>query len=76
MYVCICLGITERQIHEAAQNGATCLRDLRHQLGVTQECGRCASCAHECLKEARRQHQEQTINFLPPHYNNGLIAAA
>ena len=38
-------------VHAAAQ-GARTLRDLRHSLGVTAECGRCARCAHECLRSA------------------------
>lgn len=53
MYVCVCRAVTDRQIREAAQNGARTLKDLRRELGVTSDCGRCASCAHECLHEAR-----------------------
>ena len=53
MYVCVCQAVTDRQIREAAQSGARTLRDLRRDLGVTRDCGRCASCAHECLREAR-----------------------
>lgn len=52
MYVCVCNAVTDSQIREAAQGGARTLRDLRRQLGVTQDCGRCATCAHECLREA------------------------
>ena len=52
MYVCVCLAVTDRQIREAAQSGARTLKDLRRDLGVTSECGRCACCARDCLKEA------------------------
>lgn len=52
MYVCVCNAVTERQIHHAAAQGARTLRDLRQSLGVTAECGRCARCAHECLRSA------------------------
>ncbi|MDR3087357.1 MAG: (2Fe-2S)-binding protein [Azoarcus sp.] len=58
MYVCICQSVTERQIHDAARNGVGCLRDLRQQLGVTEGCGRCAVCAHACLKEAHHHTVE------------------
>jgi len=51
MYVCVCQAVTDRQIREAAESGARTLKDLRRDLGVTRDCGRCASCAHECLKE-------------------------
>lgn len=40
MYVCICLVVTERQIHQAARKGARTLKDLRCYLGVIAECGR------------------------------------
>lgn len=53
MYVCVCKAVTERQIHQAALEGAQTLKDLRRDLGVTSECGRCASCARQCLREAR-----------------------
>jgi bacterioferritin-associated ferredoxin len=55
MYVCVCQAVTDRQIREAAESGARSLRDLRKQLGVTRDCGRCASCAHECLREVHGQ---------------------
>jgi bacterioferritin-associated ferredoxin len=54
MYVCVCQAVTEHQIREAAHSGACTLRDLRQTLGVARDCGRCASCARACLKEARQ----------------------
>ena len=53
MYVCVCQAVTDRQIHQAVLNRARTLKDLRRDLGVTLDCGRCASCAHDCLKEAQ-----------------------
>jgi bacterioferritin-associated ferredoxin len=53
MYVCICRQVTDRDIHEAVAQGACRMRDLRTQLGVRAQCGRCADCAHAVLKEAR-----------------------
>lgn len=52
MYVCVCQAVTDRQIREAAAGGARTLKDLRRELGVTRDCGRCASCARSCLQEA------------------------
>ena len=54
MYVCICNGVTDRDIQDAASRGARTVKDLRRELGVASECGKCASCAHEVLCEARR----------------------
>ena len=56
MYVCVCRAVTEKQIESAVTAGARRLRDLRLELGVTEECGRCAQCAKQCLHEALEQH--------------------
>ena len=55
MYVCVCMGVNERQIHEAVKAGALTMKDLRRDLGITQECGLCAPCARACLKAARSE---------------------
>jgi len=52
MYVCVCQAVTDHEIHQAAQNGARTLGDLRRILQVTVECGHCASYARKCLKAA------------------------
>lgn len=49
MYVCLCKGVTDRQIKEAVQDGATSLRQLRNCLGVTSQCGKCGVIAREIL---------------------------
>ncbi len=51
MYICVCQAVTDRQIREAAQGGARTLKDLRRELGVTRDCGHCASCARDCMNE-------------------------
>jgi bacterioferritin-associated ferredoxin len=51
MYVCLCNAITERQIIEAAEEGARSPKDLAHGLGVGLGCGRCTSCAKTLLGE-------------------------
>ncbi|MGZ4970096.1 MAG: (2Fe-2S)-binding protein [Methylobacter sp.] len=61
MYVCVCQAVTDREIHQAARNGAKTLRDLRRELGVSVDCGRCASCARKCLKVAN----EDSLESLP-----------
>lgn len=62
MYVCVCRAITEKQIESAVAGGARRLRDLRVELGVTEECGRCARCAKQCLHQALdKQHPPQIL---------------
>jgi len=41
MYVCICNAVTDEDIREAAEAGATSVADLQDQLGVAINCGSC-----------------------------------
>ncbi|MCK9259147.1 MAG: (2Fe-2S)-binding protein [Azoarcus sp.] len=59
MYVCVCNAVTERQIEHAVRQGANTLRQLRLELGVSAECGRCATCARDCLHAALGETTEQ-----------------
>ncbi len=49
MYICLCNAITDRQIIQAAEEGARTSHDLAHGLGVGLGCGRCTSCAKALL---------------------------
>lgn len=70
MYVCVCNAVTERQILTAVREGATTLRQLRRDLGVTAECGRCAHCAHECLRAALAQAADEPAAAAPAFARN------
>ncbi len=50
MYVCLCHAVTEKHLAEAIDKGARCMKDLRAQLRITATCGKCASCAQQCLR--------------------------
>lgn len=52
MYICICNGVTDRDIRNAAASGCTTIRELKRELGVASECGKCASCAKDVLNDA------------------------
>ena len=54
MYVCICHGITERQIHRAVEQGARTLGDVQMKLPVGACCGRCEDCAREVIRDGQR----------------------
>lgn len=51
MYICICNEVTDKQIKNAANEGASSMGDLRHSLSVGTVCGQCSSCAQGLLKE-------------------------
>ena len=62
MYVCVCNGITDKQIRKAAESGVRDLWDLQAELGVASNCGSCKETASEILREhraARRKAQPQ-----------------
>jgi len=52
MYVCICRAVTDTQIRSCVNEGACTMRDLRNELGVATQCGRCALTARDVLNEA------------------------
>ncbi len=54
MYVCLCNGVTDRQIREAADAGCGSLAELTMRTGAGANCGSCLSMAEETLHEARR----------------------
>lgn len=53
MYICICNGITDRDIRQCVQSGVCSMRDLECTLGVGVSCGRCREAAGEILAETR-----------------------
>ena len=54
MYICICNGITEREIRARADSeGLRTLAELESCLGVGAGCGRCRHAASEVLNESR-----------------------
>ncbi len=64
MYVCLCTGVTDSQIREAAENGVTSMRQLGKELGVGRQCGRCACTAREILRESRSSDYLALANLL------------
>lgn len=66
MYVCLCKGITDRQIRAAIDDGANSLGKLRKTLGVASQCGKCACVARELLDES--QANSSLLNTAPLYY--------
>jgi len=51
MYVCLCNGVTERDIRQAAADGCATLGDLAMRTGCGMNCGSCLAMAAELLAE-------------------------
>lgn len=52
VYVCVCRAVTDSQIRQCAQDGVASVKELQRRLGVASQCGRCARCARDILREA------------------------
>ena len=57
MYVCLCKGITDNQIKDAINQGACSMRDLRNDLDVATQCGKCARDCKSLLLENMTSNQ-------------------
>ena len=51
MYVCICNGVTERAVRQAAGEGVRTLSELTRRTGCAGTCGGCAEYAEQILNE-------------------------
>ena len=56
MYVCICSGVTDHQIREAAANGVRSMAELTMRTGCGATCGTCLETASAILEAARAEH--------------------
>lgn len=56
VYVCICNGVTDHQIREAADNGVSSVAELTMRTGCGSNCGSCLEMASELLARARAVH--------------------
>ena len=52
MYVCICNGVTDRQILEAVANGCRSVAELTMRTGAGANCGTCLETAAAMLEPA------------------------
>ena len=57
MYVCICNGVTERQVREAADAGCASVSELTMRTGLGATCGSCIATAEVLLQEARERRE-------------------
>ncbi len=63
MYVCICNGITDRQIREAAQAGCSSVTEMTMRTGAGSCCGSCVELVGELIEDTRAS----MLRTLPIH---------
>jgi bacterioferritin-associated ferredoxin len=52
MYVCVCTGVTDKQIREHAAQGVSELSELTMRTGCASQCGSCREMALDILNES------------------------
>lgn len=76
MYVCLCNGVTDREIREVAAAGCRTLPELTMRTGCGATCGSCLAMAQEILDEvhaARALDVPVLVHGVPGH---GMSQAA
>ncbi len=63
MYVCICHGITDKDIQEAPKQGICSMKMLRESMQVGNQCGCCQDYANQILQEAINVNSDTCRNF-------------
>ena len=63
MYVCVCNGITEKQVQKAIDNGAESVEDLTRALGLASGCGSCSTFADQLIQRNLIVEQPVTLLF-------------
>ncbi|GAB3341362.1 MULTISPECIES: (2Fe-2S)-binding protein [Marilutibacter] len=57
MYVCICNGVTDHDIRQAAEAGCGSVPELTMRTGAGANCGSCLDLAAQLLVEHRRARE-------------------
>lgn len=55
MYVCLCNGVTDRQIREAVDNGCDSIGELTMRTGCGASCGSCLGMAASMITEMQAE---------------------
>ena len=63
MYVCLCKAVTDSHIREAVENGATRFGQVRKDLGLASQCGKCGILAREVFNESLQRNVDEEQLF-------------
>lgn len=65
MFVCICNKVTDSEIRDACENGASSINCLKDKLKVATCCGRCEDCAKRMLRDAQVDRFNAQLSLSP-----------
>ena len=55
MYVCVCNGVTDRQVREAVEKGCGSVGELTMRTGASANCGSCLDMAAEMIAQMQSE---------------------
>ncbi|MFL2840496.1 MAG: bacterioferritin-associated ferredoxin [Pseudohongiellaceae bacterium] len=55
MYVCLCKAVTDSQIKESINGGASSFAEVRKHLGVSTQCGKCMQQAKSIVETTTKK---------------------
>ncbi|MFC3192926.1 bacterioferritin-associated ferredoxin [Marinicella sediminis] len=66
MYVCICHGVTDKDIKAAAGKGARSIQELQQMTGCATGCGGCLENAEQVLQAQLAGHTPDFLQLFNP----------
>ena len=63
MYICLCKAVTDSHIREAVAKGTTQFGQLRRELGLGSQCGKCGLMAKEVFDQSLESTVDQEQLF-------------
>lgn len=64
MYICICNGVTDHQVRQAAEAGCRTMAELTMRTGAGASCGSCIEMASAVLRESQVELRELGLPLL------------
>jgi bacterioferritin-associated ferredoxin len=64
MYVCLCTGVTEQDIHQAMEAGAASVAEVAHCTGAGTRCGSCVSTVAAMVEQAEDRVRRPCLRVL------------
>lgn len=63
MYICLCKAVTDSHIREAVEKGATNFGQVRKELGLASQCGKCGILAREVFNQSMQNDADDNQLF-------------
>lgn len=64
MFVCVCNAVTERDVHEAIEAGASTVEEVAYCTGAGTRCGTCVSVVAAMLERAEEKPSRRSLPVL------------